>query len=88
LGDFVISGTSGIGALVDELCENARYFAKRLSKRGFIIENDVVFNQVLVRCKTDDETIETLKRIQLGGVCWCGGVIWNGRSVIRLSVSS
>jgi glutamate/tyrosine decarboxylase-like PLP-dependent enzyme len=81
-------GASGIGALVDELCENARYFAERLSERGFLIENDVVFNQVLVRCETDEETIETLKRIQQGGVCWCGGAIWNGRNVIRLSVCS
>ena len=81
-------GTSGISALVDELCENARYFAKRLSECGFLIENNVVFNQVLVRCETDEETTETLKHIQLGGVCWCGGAIWNGRSVIRLSVSS
>ena len=81
-------GSSGIGALVDELCENARYFAKRLSECGFLIENDVVFNQVLVRCETDEETTETLERIQLGGVCWCGGANWKGRSVIRLSVSS
>jgi glutamate/tyrosine decarboxylase-like PLP-dependent enzyme len=81
-------GSSGVGGLVDELCENARYFAKRLSERGFIIENDVVFNQVLARCETDEETIKTMKHIQLGGVCWCGGAVWNGRSVIRLSVSS
>ena len=81
-------GISGISALVDELCENARYFAKRLSARGFHIENEVVFNQVLARCATDEETTQTLKRIQLGGVCWCGGAIWHGRSVIRISVSS
>lgn len=81
-------GRSGVGALVDELCENARYFARRLNERGFIIENDVVFNQVLVRCETDEATAATLTRIQSGGVCWCGGATWKGRSVIRISVSS
>jgi glutamate/tyrosine decarboxylase-like PLP-dependent enzyme len=81
-------GRSGVGALVDELCENARYFAQRLAERGFIIENDVVFNQVLVRCETDEATNAMLKRIQAGGVLWCGGAMWKGRSVIRLSVSS
>ena len=81
-------GRTGIGALVEALCENARYFANRLAERGFIIENDVVFNQVLVRLETDEATNATLQRIQSGGVCWCGGATWKGRGVIRISVSS
>ena len=81
-------GRTGVGALVDELCRNASYFAERLSERGFSIENEVVFNQVLVRCGTDEETGAVLKRIQEGGVLWCGGASWRGRRVIRISVSS
>lgn len=80
-------GREGIGALVDELCRNARYFAARLAERGFEVVNDVVFNQVLVQCATDGETDAALKRIQEGGRTWCGGAKWRGRSVIRISVS-
>ena len=81
-------GRSGVGALVDSLCENAGYFAKRLKERGFRVLNDVVFNQVLVACATPEETSATLENIQTSGVCWCGGALWRGERVIRISVSS
>lgn len=81
-------GKSGVGALVDELCENARYFAGILNQNGFTIVNDVVFNQVLVKCETDNLTDATLKNIQTSGGCWCGGAKWQGKPVIRISVCS
>ncbi|HJT81217.1 MAG TPA: hypothetical protein VJ719_08475, partial [Chthoniobacterales bacterium] len=28
----------------------------------------------------------TLKNIQGSGECWCGGSIWHGKNVIRISV--
>ena len=52
------------------------------------ILNEVVFNQILVSGSTAEETNETLKNIQESGECWCGGSIWNGKPVIRISVCS
>jgi glutamate/tyrosine decarboxylase-like PLP-dependent enzyme len=81
-------GKSGVGELVDTLCENARYFAGRLSEHGFRIQNDVVFNQVLVGCDSAEETKSTLAHLQANGVCWCGGAVWRQEPVIRISVCS
>jgi glutamate/tyrosine decarboxylase-like PLP-dependent enzyme len=81
-------GSDGIAQLVDSLCGNARYFAAQLAANGFEVANDVVFNQVLVRCETPERTADTLKNIQSGEVLWCGGATWEGKPVIRLSVCS
>jgi len=81
-------GKSGVGELVDALCENARYFAKRLAESGFRVLNDVVFNQVIVACDQPEETKATLAHLQAGGVCWCGGALWRQEPVIRISVCS
>ena len=81
-------GKKGIGELVDTLCESAAYFAKRLEENGFEIVNEVVFNQVLVRCETPDRTRATLKNIQSSASLWCGGAIWQDQPVIRISVCS
>jgi len=79
-------GRSGVQKLVEQLCENARYFAKRLTDEGFQVHNDVVFNQVLVSCGDDELTTATLGNIQSFGECWCGGSTWQNRPVIRISV--
>jgi glutamate/tyrosine decarboxylase-like PLP-dependent enzyme len=80
-------GREGVGALVDALCRTARDFARGLAENGFIVMNEVVFNQIVVRCETDEETNGTMQRVQRGGVLWCGGATWKGRSAIRVSVS-
>jgi threonine aldolase len=72
--------------LIEQLCENARSFARLLSEQGFQIHNDVVFNQVLASCDDDAQTKTTLENIQSSGECWCGGSTWHGRAVIRISV--
>ena len=81
-------GKSGVDTLVETLCSNAQYFAEQLSLRGFRILNDVVYNQVLVACVSPEETKSTLQSLQSGGVCWCGGAVWDGEPVIRISVCS
>jgi glutamate/tyrosine decarboxylase-like PLP-dependent enzyme len=81
-------GKSGVEELIDGLCDRARQFAERLDAEGFRILNDVVFNQVLVSCDTPEETEATLEKIQQSGECWCGGAVWNGKPVIRISVCS
>lgn len=81
-------GRSGVDALVAGLCENARYFARLLSERGFRVLNDVVYNQLVVTCDYPELTRATLAGIQSGGVCWCGGAVWRNEPVIRVSVCS
>jgi glutamate/tyrosine decarboxylase-like PLP-dependent enzyme len=79
-------GREGVRLLIEQLCENARSFARLLSEQGFQIHNDVVFNQVLASCDDDAQTKTTLENIQSSGECWCGGSTWHGRAVIRISV--
>src|SRR6516225_2983788 len=79
-------GREGVRCLIEQLCENARNFARLLSEQGFQIHNEVVFNQVLASCNDDALTKATLKNIQSSGECWCGGSTWHGRAVIRISV--
>lgn len=81
-------GQAGMAALVDHLCYMARYFAEGLAKNGFIILNEIVFNQILLKCETAEQTTATLQRIQAGGKCWCGGTVWQGEPAIRVSVCS
>jgi glutamate/tyrosine decarboxylase-like PLP-dependent enzyme len=81
-------GRSGAAALVEELCGMAALFARRLAAEGFSIQNDVVFNQVLVTCSTPELTSRTLRNIQESGECWCGGTTWNGNPALRISVCS
>ncbi len=81
-------GRSGIARLVDQLCARARSLADRLSGEGFRVHNDVVFNQVVISCGSDDLTMSTVQELQAAGEIWCGGSTWNGRAVIRISVCS
>jgi glutamate/tyrosine decarboxylase-like PLP-dependent enzyme len=81
-------GRSGVEELVDGLCERAQQAAELLTKEGFKILNDVVFNQVLVACETPEQSGAMVKHLQQSGECWCGGSIWQGKPVIRISVSS
>ena len=82
-------GRSGISQMVHTLHERAVQFAVMLSMtKEFTVLNDVVFNQVLVCCETDELTAKTLARIQELRECWVGGSVWKGRKVIRISVCS
>jgi len=74
--------------LVWELHQKAVYFSELLKIGGFEILNDVVFNQVLARYKSDEMTNRLVKGVQESGVCWLGGSQWDGKSVMRISVSS
>lgn len=81
-------GKSGIDEIIQGLHERAVQFAKDLKINRFEVLNDVVFNQVLVSCGTDELTLHTLKNLQELRECWCGGAEWFGRKVIRISVCS
>lgn len=81
-------GKSGVDDLIFGFHERAVQFSKELKENGFKILNDVVFNQVLVTCETDELTHQTMKNIQQSGECWVGGSTWYGQPVIRISVCS
>jgi glutamate/tyrosine decarboxylase-like PLP-dependent enzyme len=81
-------GKDGVEELVDRLCNHAKRFADNLHAEGFRVLNDAVFNQVLVACDSPEHTKATLENIQSSGECWCGGSVWNGEPVIRISVCS
>jgi glutamate/tyrosine decarboxylase-like PLP-dependent enzyme len=83
-------GRDGVADLVDRCCEHARGFAELLgAEPGVEILNDAVLNQVLVRFGDDDETTrEVVRRVQEDGTCWLGATEWQGRTAMRISVSS
>lgn len=82
-------GKSGIDEMVLTMHERAKQFAEAIDKvDGFFVENDVVFNQVIVRCDTDELTDKILSTIQELRECWLGGATWFGKKVMRVSVCS
>ncbi|MEM7189452.1 MAG: pyridoxal-dependent decarboxylase [Pseudomonadota bacterium] len=81
-------GRDGAAVLIDGLCARAQMLADRMQAAGFLVLNDVVFNQVLISAGDDAETAATLAAFQQSGVCWAGGSVWKGRKVIRFSVCS
>jgi glutamate/tyrosine decarboxylase-like PLP-dependent enzyme len=82
-------GRKGIDELVYDLHKRAEQFAAELDKiGGFEILNEVVFNQVVVACESDELTDQVVKKIQELRECWVGGSFWKGRRVIRISVCS
>ncbi len=81
-------GRDGVEELVERNCRQARRFAAGLRESGCEVLNDVVLNQVLVAFGDDATTAEVIRGVQRDGTCWCGGTFWNGRSAMRISVSS
>ncbi len=81
-------GQSGIAEIVDRTCGHARRFASGLSAAGYRILNDVTINQVLVSFGEADRTLKTIARVQAEGTCWCGSTVWQGKTAMRISVSS
>jgi glutamate/tyrosine decarboxylase-like PLP-dependent enzyme len=82
-------GSDGLANLVERCCSHARRFADKLSLiNGLTIGNDVVLNQVLVHCGTDDRTLRVIESLQSDGTCWMGGTTWRGRRYMRISVSN
>lgn len=82
-------GKDGLGEMIQGFHERAIQFSKGLNEiKGFHILNEVVFNQVLVGCETEEITTQTISKIQELKVCWVGGSTWLGKKVIRISVCS
>jgi glutamate/tyrosine decarboxylase-like PLP-dependent enzyme len=81
-------GRSGIAEMIERNCRQATRFATGLREAGYEILADVVLNQVLVSFGDDETTRRVIAGIQIDGTCWCGGTVWQGRTAMRISVSS
>jgi glutamate/tyrosine decarboxylase-like PLP-dependent enzyme len=81
-------GRQGVAGLVERCCAHARRFAGGLHGAGFEVLNEVVLNQVLVSFGDAEATRRVIAALQAEGTCWCGPTQWQGRTAMRISVSS
>lgn len=81
-------GRSGLAEMIERCCRHAERFAVGLRAAGFEVLNDVVLNQVLVSFGDPDKVRRTIAALQADGTCFCGGTEWQGRTAMRISVSS
>ena len=81
-------GRDGLAELIERNCRQARRFAEAFVAAGCEVLNDVVLNQVLVSFGDATTTQRVIAAVQSDGTCWCGGTVWQGRTAMRISVSS
>lgn len=82
-------GKNGIDDMILTMHKRAQQFAEEIKNiEGFYVDNDVVFNQVIVRCKSDTITEQVMKNVQELRDCWLGGSVWLGKKVMRVSICS
>jgi glutamate/tyrosine decarboxylase-like PLP-dependent enzyme len=74
-------GRSGLADLVERSCAHARLMASLLADGGLEVLNEVVLNQVLVRCPE-----AVIGAVQQEGTCWMSGTTWAGESAMRISI--
>ncbi|WP_291377622.1 pyridoxal-dependent decarboxylase [Demequina sp.] len=87
-------GRSGIAELVDHSCAMASLFADLLREAGAEVIVEPALNQVPVTfgqepgAPGDDAVTAAVTRaIAQEGTLWAGGSVWNGRTILRISVS-
>ena len=82
-------GKEGIDQMILNMHERSLQMADLLKKTdGYEVLNEVVFNQVVVCCETDELTTQCMQKVQELRTCWAGGSVWRGRKVIRISICS
>ncbi len=82
-------GRSGVEELVSGLAANARAIAAGLAGiEGAEVLNDVVFTQVCVSFGSDERTRAVTAHLLEEGDAWMSGSRWQGRDVLRVSVSN
>jgi threonine aldolase len=74
--------------MVERCCRHATRFAEGLRAAGYEVLNDVQLNQVLVSFGEPEKTRKVIEAVQQDGTCWCGSTVWQGRTAMRISVSS
>jgi glutamate/tyrosine decarboxylase-like PLP-dependent enzyme len=82
-------GRSGVVALVEGLAANARALAAGIAELpGAEILNDIVFTQVSVAFGSDERTNAVTRALIEDGTVWMSGSKWQGRDILRISVSN
>jgi glutamate/tyrosine decarboxylase-like PLP-dependent enzyme len=81
-------GRAGMAEIVENTSGHAQRFAEALRAAGYEVLNEVAINQVLVSFGSPEKTLETIRKIQQDGTCWCGSTVWQGRTAMRISISS
>lgn len=81
-------GREGVAQMMDTMVARAQDFGEQLAAAGFHVQNDIVFNQCLIKCNTPEETAATMANVQRSGTMWCGGSVWQNEPAIRISVCS
>ncbi len=81
-------GREGVAAMIEANCAQARRFAEKLAAAGCEILNEAVLNQVIVAFGDAEKTKRVIEAVQTDGTCWAGITVWQGRTAMRISVSS
>jgi glutamate/tyrosine decarboxylase-like PLP-dependent enzyme len=82
-------GRPGVQALIERCCDHARRLADAVrDDAGFIVCNDVVLNQVLVRVDDDETTWQVCEHVRHSGEAWVAGTVWHSRAAVRVSFSN
>ncbi len=82
-------GRQGVTDLVDRLVERAAQFADGIAAiDGAEVLNDVEFTQVCAAFGDDARTLDVVDRMLADGTAWTSGSVWQGRAVLRISVSN
>ncbi len=82
-------GRAGVAALVERLAGHARAFAAGIAEiEGATVLNDVAFTQVCATFGDDARTREVVRLMLEDGTAWTSGSVWQGRAVLRISVSN
>jgi glutamate/tyrosine decarboxylase-like PLP-dependent enzyme len=81
-------GRTGLADMIERTCGYAGRFAEALTSAGYQVLNEVELNQVLVSFGEPEITNSIIADIQAEGTCWCGGTVWQGKTAMRISVSS
>ena len=81
-------GRSGLDELVERNCRHAARFAEGLGAAGFEILNDGRAQPGAGLVRRAGVTARVIAALQAEGTCWCGGTVWQGRTAMRISVSS
>ncbi|HLU33226.1 MAG TPA: aminotransferase class V-fold PLP-dependent enzyme [Natronosporangium sp.] len=82
-------GRSGVAELVDRLCRHATALAGQAAVQPEVtVLNDVVFTQVCLWFGSDRRTREVSRRLLADGRVWMTGSRWQGREVLRISMSN
>ena len=82
-------GAAGVADLVQGLIDNAQELGRQLGALdGATVLNDVVYTQVCVHFGSDARTEAVTAAVIADGTTWMSGSRWQGKSVLRVSVSN